>query len=81
MIGSPSDSSIGCESRLMKRRSQVRIPSPPILVWTCQKKKKKKEAMIGETRRVTQTIKGVVKTIDREFLACLLGAGCLLLNA
>jgi hypothetical protein len=36
---SPSGSSIGCEQRLIKRRSQVRIPPPPTLVWTCQKKK------------------------------------------
>jgi hypothetical protein len=25
---------------IMKRRSQVRIPPPPTLTWTCQKKKK-----------------------------------------
>ena len=38
---SPRGSSIGCGLRLIKQRSQVRIPSPPSLVWTCQKKKKK----------------------------------------
>jgi hypothetical protein len=36
-ILSPRGSSIGCEPRFMKQRSQVRI-----LAWTCQKKKKKK---------------------------------------
>jgi hypothetical protein len=36
---SVSSSSIGCEPRPMKWRSQVRISPPPILVWTCQKKK------------------------------------------
>jgi hypothetical protein len=29
----------------MKWRSQVRIPPPPTLVWTCQKKKKKKTGL------------------------------------
>jgi hypothetical protein len=34
-------SSISCEPRFMKRKSQDRIFPPPTLVWTCQKKKKK----------------------------------------
>jgi hypothetical protein len=38
--------SIGCEPRLIKRRSQDRIPHLPTLVWTCQKKKKKKMNLI-----------------------------------
>jgi hypothetical protein len=29
---------IGCEPRIIKRKSQVRIPPPPIFAWTCQKK-------------------------------------------
>jgi hypothetical protein len=50
-------SSIGCESRFMKRRSQDRIPLPPTLVWTCQKKIKKKKKKytkekLGEEREV-----------------------------
>ena len=39
---SPSDSSIGYGLRLMKRKSLIRIPSPPSLVWTCWKEKRKK---------------------------------------
>jgi hypothetical protein len=38
---SPRGSSIGCESRLMKRRSQVRIPHPYPCVDMSKKKKKK----------------------------------------
>ena len=49
---SSSDSSIGCELRLIRRRSQVRIPLSPTLVWTCQKKKEKKKK--GSTRCRTQ---------------------------
>jgi hypothetical protein len=37
---SPRGSSIGCEPCFMKRSSQVRIPPPLTLAWTCQKKKK-----------------------------------------
>jgi hypothetical protein len=39
-ILSSSGNSIGCELRLIKRRSHVRILPPPTLAWTCQKKKK-----------------------------------------
>jgi hypothetical protein len=38
---SPSGSSIGCESRLMKRRLQVRIPPSPYPCVDMSKKKKK----------------------------------------
>jgi hypothetical protein len=36
----PRDSSIGCEQRLIKRRSQVRIPHPLPLCGHVKKKKK-----------------------------------------
>jgi hypothetical protein len=38
----PRNSSIDWRPRFMKRMSLVRIPPPPF-VWTCQKKKKKKQ--------------------------------------
>jgi hypothetical protein len=40
---SPRVKSIGCEPHLLKRRSQIRIPSLSSLVWICQKFKKKKK--------------------------------------
>jgi hypothetical protein len=42
-ILSPNGNSIGCEPRLMKRRSQVRIPLPLPLHGHVQKKKKKRK--------------------------------------
>jgi hypothetical protein len=58
--GSPSCSSIGCEPRLIKRRSQDRIPSPT-LVWTCQKKKKKdRRGGGGGGRTMTEEKRGLM---------------------
>jgi hypothetical protein len=36
VIWSPMSNSIGCGLHLIKRRSLVRIPPSPSLVWTCQ---------------------------------------------
>jgi hypothetical protein len=38
-VAFPRGSLIGCEPCLIKRRSQIRIPPPPTLVWTSLKKK------------------------------------------
>jgi hypothetical protein len=48
-VWSLSGSSIGCESCFIKWRSQVRIPPPLTLVWTCKKKKTK--GCVGTSRQ------------------------------
>jgi hypothetical protein len=48
---SPRGSSIGREPRLMKRRSQDRIPPPLTLVWTCQKKKKSHGRLVKHVKK------------------------------
>jgi hypothetical protein len=69
LLKSPRSSSIDCEPCLMKRRSQVRIPPPPTLAWTCQKKKK---TLLNVSNRKNESVSDVLSKYQMEMLDILL---------